>query len=128
MPPDVANAVAGSAFDSASGITHPGPLGRGVIVQPDLPVLPCGAVALLEFRIVLAAETRPVRIIRRFPPDFIWEDEIGVFECGPEDRCAAFPEITFQGLDWRYQLTAVYAGFCQVCLRVRAIVPPSCPT
>ena len=113
MPPDMANAIAGAAFDGPSGIARPSPLGCGVVTQPNLPSPPSGSVAPVAFRIVLAAEPSPVRVKGRFLPDPVRVKEVGMLECGPEHRRAAPLKIAFQRRDGRHEFAIVNAGLGQ---------------
>ena len=113
MPPDMANAIAGAAFEGPSGIARPSPLGCGVVAQPDLPSPPGGSVAPVAFRIVLAAEASPVRVKGRVLPNPVRVEEAGVLERSPEHRRAALPEIAFQRLDRRHEFAVVNAGLNQ---------------
>ena len=130
MSPNMANAIAGSAFDGASGIARPGPLGCGVVIQPDFPPLPRGAIALVASRIVLAAVASPVRVAGRVLPDPVGVDKVGVLKCGLEDCCAAALEIASERLNRRNELAAVYAGSGQnspPALRASGVRPVAAP-
>ena len=96
VPPDVANTVAGSALDGASGISGPSLLGLRVVVEDDLAAFPTGTSPLVELWIVLAASTRPVRVQRCVTPHAVWVGEIGVFESSLDDGRAAVAQIAFQ--------------------------------
>ena len=113
VAPDMPDAVAGRAFDPASGIAGPGLLGLRVVAELDFPPLPHGVGAPVKPGIMLAAESRPVRVQGRVLPDPVRVDEIGVLERRLEDRRAAAPKIAFQGLDRRHEFAVVNAGFGQ---------------
>ena len=110
MTPDVADAVTGSAFDGASGIPRPGPLGCGVVVQFNIAALPGGLGAFVEVRVVLATAANPARVKRGVLPNPVWMSEVRVLERGLHDRCAAFLQIAFQRLNRRYQCAFVCPG------------------
>ena len=113
MPPDMANAKAGAAFDEPSGIARPSPLGRGVVTQPDLPSPPSGSVAPVAFRIVLATEPSPVRVKGRFLPNPVRVKEVGLLKRSPEHRRAAAMKIAFQRRDRRHEIAIVNADLGQ---------------
>ena len=127
MPPHMANAIAGAAFDGPSGIARPSPLGCGVVTQADLSSLPSVSVAPVAFRIVLAAEASAVRVKGRLLPDPVRVEEAGMLERGPEDRRAALPEIAFQRLDRRHEFAVVNAGLNQDALHPGRVRFPGLP-
>ena len=98
IPPNMTHRIAGAAHKTVPGIPFPSHLGVLVIVQPDFPPVarPNCLPPLLKPRVVFAAASRPFREIGRFRPNRVWMNEIGMGECGLDDRNPAFTEIIFQ--------------------------------